>query len=114
MLEGPRVRSLNKFAPNSASRLMWLGFTLIHGFSALSANEGCSRRKRSHGVSSDICVASNNWTAMPKNNEKLYWMREYSLSEQVVSSQSPLFFATRVLEPSGLMRMTLLALHHFS
>ena len=58
MFVGPRVRSLKRCAPKSASRLMWFGFVLVQGFKAGSVAVGCSRRKRSHGVSSETSVAS--------------------------------------------------------
>ena len=57
-LFGPRVRSLNRWAPKSAKRLMWLGFTLVQGLRFGSVAVGWSRRNRSHGVSSETRVAS--------------------------------------------------------
>ena len=53
---------------------MWFGFALVQGFKAGSVAVGCSRRKRSQGVSSETSVASYSWTARPKKSEKLYWM----------------------------------------
>ena len=55
---GPRVRSLKRWAPKRARRLMWLGLTLVQGFKSGSVDVGFSRRKRSQGVSSETSVAS--------------------------------------------------------
>src|SRR5262249_15409627 len=97
---GLRVRSLNKCAPNNASRLIGLGSTLVQGFNAgsggdvASGGDGCARRNWSHGVLSETSVASYICTARPKNSAKLYWISEYSLPTQFLTSHSPLFFAT--------------------
>ena len=40
MFVGPRVRSLNRCAPKSASRLMWFGLVFVQGFSAGSVAVG--------------------------------------------------------------------------
>lgn len=41
-------------------------------------------------------------------------MSAYSSSPQVLSSHSPSFFATRVLEPSAFTRMSFFDFHHLS
>jgi hypothetical protein len=51
---------------------MCAGSVFVHGFNAGSVADGCSRRKRSHGVSAETSDASYIWTASPKNSVKLY------------------------------------------
>src|SRR5262245_51486316 len=69
---GPRVRSLKRWAPKSARRLIWSGSSFVQGFKAGSVAVGCARRKRSQGVSSETSVDSYIWTESPKKSEKLY------------------------------------------